>query len=97
MKISLDSAMRARDVSEPRAADEAAAEQAEAAIAAGRPKHGARSVLSGGKAGNTADQESTLAAQAHAAEPVSTDGGPERRAVGPVRRRRAPGRPAPRP
>jgi len=36
MKISLDSAMRARDVSQPRAADEAAAERTEAAIAASK-------------------------------------------------------------
>ena len=51
MKISLDSAMRARDVSEPRAADEAAAEQAEAAIVAGRSGAGARRAPSGHKAG----------------------------------------------
>ncbi len=37
MKISLDSAMRARDVSQPQRADEEAAELAEAAIADGRP------------------------------------------------------------
>src|SRR5262245_45318779 len=41
MKISLDSAMRARDVSQPRAADEAAAERTEAAIAASKPGPGA--------------------------------------------------------
>jgi hypothetical protein len=97
MKISLDSAMRARDVSEPRAADEAAAEQAEAAIVAGRPGQGARPVPIGRKAGTTADPESTLAARARAEEPVSGDGGPERRAVGRGRRRRAQGRSAARP
>ncbi|HTZ94255.1 MAG TPA: hypothetical protein VMB74_17835 [Streptosporangiaceae bacterium] len=37
MKISLDSAMRARDVSQPHLADEEAAELAEAAIAGSRP------------------------------------------------------------
>jgi hypothetical protein len=93
MKISLDSAMRARDVSEPRAADEAAAERAEAAIVAGRPGHGARSVPSGRKAGITGNRESTLAARAHADEPVSTDGGAEPRAAGRGRRRRRPSAP----
>ena len=97
MKISLDSAMRARDVSEPRAADEAAAEEAEAAIVAGRAAHGTRSVLSGSKAVSTADPASTLAAQAHEDGPVSTDGGPERRAADRGRRRRTSARPAPRP
>jgi hypothetical protein len=88
MKISLDSAMRARDVSQPRAADEAGAERAEAAIVAQhRPGPGPRSVLSGRGPG-TAGPQSGLAGPAQADEPASTHGGPERRSADRGRRRR---------
>ena len=42
MKISLDSAMRARDVSQPRTTDEATAERTDAAKAVSKPGPGAR-------------------------------------------------------
>jgi hypothetical protein len=88
MKISLDSAMRARDVSQPRAADEAAAERTEAAVAASNPGSGNRPAPSGQAAATTPNPESTPADQSQA-------DGPEWRAAtgsGGSRRRR----PAPR-
>jgi len=91
MKISLDSAMRARDVSQPRAADEAAAERTEAAVAASNAGSGARPVPSGQAPAPTADVESIPADQSRA-------NGPEARAAraATVRSRERRRRPTPR-
>ncbi|HEY2076472.1 MAG TPA: hypothetical protein VGH53_09050 [Streptosporangiaceae bacterium] len=59
MKISLDSAMRARDVSQPRTADEAAAERTEASIAPGKPEPGTRPATNSHAPASTADPERT--------------------------------------
>ena len=88
MKVSLESAMRARDVSRPRAADEVAAERTEAAVAATKAGSGTRPAPSGQAPVATADVASVRADQPEA-------GGPERRAAtGRSRDRRR--RPSPR-
>jgi hypothetical protein len=69
MKISLDSAMRARDVSQPRTADEAAAERTEAAIAPGKPESGTRPATSSQVPASTADLERTRADRSQADGP----------------------------
>ena len=74
MKISLDSAMRARDVSHPRAADEAAAERTEVAVSASNAGSGARPALTGQASAPAADVESIPAGQ-------SRTNGPEKRAA----------------
>jgi hypothetical protein len=91
MKISLDSAMRARDVSQPQAADEAAAERAETALAASKPGPGTGPAPSGQVPATTPGLESIPAGQPQA-------DGPERRNAGTAtgrgrgrRRRPAPG------
>ena len=66
MKISLDSAMRARDVSQPRTADEAVAERAEAARAASKPESGTRLATGNQAAASAAELERTPADQSPA-------------------------------
>ena len=74
MKISLVSAMRARDVSQPRAADEAAAERTDAATAVSRPKPDTRLAASEQAPAETdVTSESAPPGQHLAAQPQAED------------------------
>jgi len=66
MKISLESAMRARDVSRPRAADDAAAERTEAAAAGSKPGSGPLPAPNGRPPATTPRQETSQAEQSQA-------------------------------
>jgi hypothetical protein len=84
MKISLDSAMRARDVSQPGPADDAVAEQREAAIAASKREPGTRPATSSHAAASAAGLERTRADQSPG------DAAQRRAAIGRGRGRRRP-------
>lgn len=85
MKISVDAAMRARDVSQPGPADAAAAERAEAAIADSRPRPAIRPAASSQAPAARTDLDTESAARP--SRPQS-EGGPDRRAAADRRRGR---------